>query len=59
MKENICWGEILEKEEMLVELVGDQNSSHEAPPKNNRGQEKREQKRRQARSDCQRSNAEE
>ena len=35
----------------LVELVGDQNSGPEAPPSSKKGQERREQRRCQERSD--------
>ena len=32
-KGDVCWGERLEKEEQLIELVGDQNPGSEAPPR--------------------------
>ena len=44
------------KKRMSVELVSDQNPSFEAPPKSKREEEKREQKKCQGRSNCQRSN---
>ena len=44
-----------EKEERLVELVGDQNPGSEAPPRSKTGREKKEQRRCKGRSDCQRS----
>ena len=47
------------KEGSLVELVGDQNPGPEAPPKRKIGRERREQRRYQGRSDCQRSGGEE
>ena len=37
----------------MEELVGNQNSGPEAPPRNRKRQERREQKRCQGRSDCQ------
>ena len=41
----------MEKEKQLVKLEGDQGSSPEAPSTRKRGQEKREQRRCQERSD--------
>ena len=47
------------KEGQLVELVGDQNSGSEAPPRSEIGLERKEQRRCQGRSDCQRSDKKE
>ena len=58
-KGDVCWGEKPEKEGRLVELVGDQNPGSEAPPRSNIGRERKEQRKCQGRSDCQRSNEEE
>ena len=48
-----------ERERQLVKSVGYQNPGPVAPPRSKRGQEKREQRRCQERSDCQRSGGEE
>ena len=48
-----------EKEGWLLELVGDQKSGPEVPPWSKIGQERREQRRCQGRSNCQRSDKEE
>ena len=56
---DVHWRERSEKEGRLVVLVGDQNLDPEAPPRSLRGRKKREQRRRQGRNDCQRSNEEE
>ena len=53
-----CWGERPEREEQLEELVGDQNSGPEAPPRSKKGPKRREQRKCQERSDCQRSDGE-
>ena len=37
---DICWGKRSEREGQLVELVGDQNPSPEAPSKSKRGESK-------------------
>ena len=58
MMEDARWGKRPEKEGHLVELVGDQNPGAKAPPGRKRGQERREQRRCQEMSDCQRSNGE-
>ena len=58
-KGDICWNERPEKEGWLVELVGDQNPGSEAPPKSKIERERKEQRRCQWRSNCQRSNEEE
>ena len=42
----------------IEELVGGQNPGPKAPPRSRKGQEKREQRKCQERSDCQRSNGE-
>ena len=47
------------KDGRLVELVGDQNTGSEAPPRSKTGRERKEQRRCQGRSDCQRSDEEE
>ena len=39
-EEEVGWGERSEKEEWLVELVGDQNPGSEAPSKGKRGRSK-------------------
>ena len=52
-------GEIAKKEAQSVELVGDQNPGPEAPPKNKRGRERKEQIRYQGSSDCHKSDWEE
>ena len=46
------------KEGRLVELVGDQNPGSEAPPWSKIGRERKEQRRCQGRSHCQRSDEE-
>ena len=48
-----------EKEGRLVEFAGDQNTGSEAPPRSKIGRERKEQRRCQGRSDCQRSDEEE
>ena len=48
-----------QRERQLVELVGDQNPSPEVPPISKRERERREQRRGQERSDCERSHGEE
>ena len=58
-KGDVRWGERPEKEGRLVELAGDQNTGSEAPPRSKIGQERKEQRRCQGRSDCQRSDEEE
>ena len=58
-KGDVRWGERPEKEGRLVELVGDQNPGYEASPKSKIGRERKEQRRCQGRSDCQRSDKEE
>ena len=52
------WGDRPEREGRIEELVGDQNLGFEAPPGSRKRQEKREQRRCQGRSDCQRSDGE-
>ena len=54
----VFWDKIPEKEGRFVELVSNQNPGPEAPPRNKREQEGREQRRCQERSDCQRSDGE-
>ena len=46
-------GERPEREGQTEELVGGQNPRSEAPPRSKKGQEKREQRKCQRRSDCQ------
>ena len=46
-----------EREEQIEELIGDQNPGPEAPPRSKR--ERKEQRKRQGRSDCRRSNGKE
>ena len=58
-KGDVCWGERPEKERRIVELVGDQNTGSESPPRSKIGRERKEQRRYQGRSDCQRSDEEE
>ena len=48
-----------EREGQLVESIGDQNTSPEAPPRSKIEQKRREQTKCQGRSDCQRSDGEE
>ena len=55
----VRWGERPEKEGWLVELVDDQNPGPEAPSRMKMEQKKREQRKCQGRSDCQRSDGEE
>ena len=55
----MLWGKRSEKEGRLEELVGDQNSGSEALPRSMKGRERREKRRCQRRSDCQRSDVEE
>ena len=43
---------------MTVGLIADQNPGSEAPPRSNRGQERKEQRKCQERSDCQKSDGE-
>ena len=45
------WGDRTEREGQIEELVDDQNPGPEVPPKSKKGQEKREQRRCQGRSD--------
>ena len=45
------WGDRPEREGRIEELVGGQNPGPEAPPRSKKGQEKREQRRCQGRSD--------
>ena len=52
------WGERPEKGGWLEELVGDQNLRSDAPPRSKIGQERREQRRCQGSSDCQRNDKE-
>ena len=49
------WGERPERERQIEELVDGQNPGPEAPPRSKKGQERREQRRCQERSECQRS----
>ena len=53
-----CWGDEPEREGQKKELIGGQNLGSEALPRSKKGRERREQGRRQERSDCQRSNVE-
>ena len=57
-KGNVHWGKRLKKDRQIEELVGDQKPGPEAPPRSKKGQERREQRECQGRSDCQRSNVE-
>ena len=50
-EEDAHWGERLEREGQIEELVGGQNPGHEAPPRSKKGQERRAQRRCQQRSD--------
>ena len=52
-EENARWGKRLGRERQIEELVGDQNRGPEASPRSMKGQERREQRRCQGRSDCQ------
>ena len=54
-KDDARWGERPEREEQIEELINDQNPGPETPPMSKKGQEKREQRRSQENSDCQRS----
>ena len=54
-KGDVCWSERPERKGRQVELVGDQNPGPETPPRIKRGRERREQRKCQGRSDCQRS----
>ena len=58
-KGDVRWGERPEKEGRFVESVGDQNPDFEAPSRSKIGQERKEQRRCQGKSDCQRSDEEE
>ena len=58
-KRDVCWDERPEKKGRLVELVGDQNPGSEAPPRSKIGRERKEQRRCQGRSDCQRGDEKE
>ena len=49
------WRKRPEKEGQIEELVGGQNPGPEAPPRSRKGQGRREQRRCQGKSDCQRS----
>ena len=49
-KEDVRWGERPEKEGRLIELVGDQNTGSEAPPRSKIGRERKEHRRCQGRS---------
>ena len=40
-KEDACWGDRLEREGQIEELVGDQNPGSEAPPRSKKGEERR------------------
>ena len=51
----VCWGVRPEKEEWLEELGGDQNPGSKAPSRSKIGRERREQRKCQGRSDCQKS----
>ena len=57
-KGDVRWGEKLEKEGRLVELVSDQNIGSEAHPRSKIGRERKDQRRCQGRSDCQKSDEE-
>ena len=58
-KGNVCWGKRPEKKGRLVELVGDQNPGSEAPFRSKIGRKRKEQRRCQGKSDCQKSDEEE
>ena len=59
MKGDVRWGERSEKEGRLVKLVNDRNPGPKAPPMSKTDRERREQRRCQGKSDCQRSDGEE
>ena len=52
------WGERLEREGRIEESVGGQNPGPEAPTRGRKGRERKEQRRCQERSNCQRSDGE-
>ena len=58
-KGDVRWDERPEKEGQLIELVGDQNPGPEAPPRSKLGQERKQERKCQGRSNCQRSDEEE
>ena len=58
-KGDVRWGERSEKEGRLVESVGGQKTSSEAPTRSKLGRERKEQRRCQGSSDCRGSNEEE
>ena len=53
------WSKRFKKEGQIEQLIGDQNPGFEAPPMSKKGRERREQRKCQGRSDCQRSDGEE
>ena len=55
---DIRWGEKPGREGQIEGLVGGQNPGPQAPPRSKKGQERREQRRCQEKSDYQRSNVE-
>ena len=57
-EEDARWGERPEREGQIKELVDGQDQGPEAPPRSKKKQEKREQRRCQEWSDCQRSDGE-
>ena len=58
-KGDVRRGGIAKKEGQSVKLLGDQNSGPKALPKSKRWRERKEQRRYQGSSDCQRSDGEE
>ena len=58
-KGDVRWDERPEKEGRLVEFADYQNTGSEAPPRSKIGRERKEQRRCQGMSDCQRSDEEE
>ena len=57
-KDDARWGERPGREGQIEELVGGWNPGPEAPPRSKKGQEKREQRRCQEKSNCQWSDLE-